>query len=213
MMMSETTADLLRKRAFLHVMEGEDPGAILELAKGKTVIGRAEGTYTFPLDIFMSGRHTIIERRNGRFVLVDAESRNGTFVRLRAETKLSAGDTMLVGKQLLRFDVDGKSGKPVIGLVRKTGTVSQFYDLRADEMVVGRTRADINFPDDHTMAERHTRILTRPDGYYVADCGTKNGTFLRMRSEFELANGDVIIIGKHIFRFELMSPGRSSHDL
>ncbi|HQR36959.1 MAG TPA: FHA domain-containing protein [Blastocatellia bacterium] len=197
-------ADAPRQRAFLHVLEGEDPGAILELSNGRTLIGRAEGTYTFPLDIFMSGRHTVIERRGARFVLFDDDSRNGTFVRLRSETRLTPGDTLLVGKQLLRFELDERSGKPVIGLVRKTGTVSQFYDLRSDEMVVGRSRADINFPDDQTMAERHLRIVARADAHYAVDCGTRNGTFVRLRTEFDLANGDVVIVGKHIFRFELL---------
>jgi pSer/pThr/pTyr-binding forkhead associated (FHA) protein len=208
----ESTEDLPRQRAFLHVLEGEDPGAILELSHGKTLIGRATGTYTFPLDIFMSGRHTTIERRDAKYVLIDEDSRNGTFVRLRSSIRLEPGDTILVGKQLLRFERDERSGKPVIGLVRKTGSVGQFYDLRNDEMVVGRTRGDINFPDDSSMAEQHVRITVQPDGHYVTDCGTKNGTFIRLRAEVELMNGDVIIIGKHIFRFELLRPVEAAQD-
>ena len=43
--------------AQLLVLEGEEPGRVLALSGGETEFGRAEGDHTFPLDIFMSGRH------------------------------------------------------------------------------------------------------------------------------------------------------------
>lgn len=86
------------------VMEGGQPGEVYEL-DDETVIGRSDGEITFPHDGFMSGRHARIERRGSRFILTDEGSRNGTFVKIKAEVELKPGDTILVGKQLFRFEV------------------------------------------------------------------------------------------------------------
>ena len=86
------------------VMEGGQPGEVYDL-EDETVIGRNNGEITFPHDGFMSGRHARIERRGGTFVLTDEGSRNGTFVKIKGEVELKPGDTILVGKQLFRFEV------------------------------------------------------------------------------------------------------------
>lgn len=86
------------------VMEGGQPGEVYEL-DDDTVIGRSNGVITFPHDGFMSGRHARIERRGSSFFLTDEGSRNGTFVKIKGEIELKPGDTILVGKQLFRFEV------------------------------------------------------------------------------------------------------------
>lgn len=86
------------------VMEGGQPGEVYDL-EDETVIGRNNGAITFPHDGFMSGRHARIERRGSTFVLTDEGSRNGTFVKIKGEVELKPGDTILVGKQLFRFEV------------------------------------------------------------------------------------------------------------
>jgi len=94
---------ILKGRLHL-VMEGGQPGEVYEL-DDDTVIGRSKGEITFPHDGFMSGRHARIERRGGSFILTDEGSRNGTFVKIKGEVELKPGDTILVGKQLFRFEV------------------------------------------------------------------------------------------------------------
>lgn len=86
------------------VMEGGQAGEVYEL-DAETVIGRSNGEITFPHDGFMSGKHARIERRGGNFILTDEGSRNGTFVKIKGEVELKPGDTILVGKQLFRFEV------------------------------------------------------------------------------------------------------------
>ena len=86
------------------VMEGGQPGEVYEL-DDETVIGRSSGEITFPHDGFMSGRHARIVRRGATFILTDEGSRNGTFVKINGEVELKPGDTILVGKQLFRFEV------------------------------------------------------------------------------------------------------------
>ena len=94
---------ILKGRLHL-VMEGGQPGEVYEL-DDDTVIGRSHGAITFPHDGFMSGRHARIERRGNSFILTDEGSRNGTFFKIKGEIELKSGDTILVGKQLFRFEV------------------------------------------------------------------------------------------------------------
>jgi len=94
---------ILKGRLHL-IMEGGQPGEVYDL-EDDTVIGRSNGQITFPHDGFMSGRHARIERRGNTFILTDEGSRNGTFVKIKGEVELNPGDTILVGKQLFRFEV------------------------------------------------------------------------------------------------------------
>jgi pSer/pThr/pTyr-binding forkhead associated (FHA) protein len=84
-------------------MEGGEEGAVYEI-ENEAVIGRTTGDITFPHDGFMSGRHARIAYRGGKFVLSDEDSRNGTFVKIKGEVELEPGDTILVGKQVFRFE-------------------------------------------------------------------------------------------------------------
>lgn len=88
------------------VMEGGQPGEVYELGDD-TVIGRNTGEISFPHDGFMSGRHARIVKQGNVFKLTDEGSRNGTFIKIKDEVELKAGDMILVGKQLFRFEVEG----------------------------------------------------------------------------------------------------------
>ena len=189
--------------AQLLVLEGEEPGSVLPLNAEETAFGRAQGDHTFPLDIFMSGRHAKITKRDGRFVLVDVGSRNGTFLKIRGATPLKDGDVILAGKQLLRFDPDHASGRPCLSVMLHSGAVGDTLELKPSETTIGRTDADFTFPDDLTLADTHAVVARKEGGYFVSDLGSKNGTFLRVKSDVELEEGDIVILGRHIFRFEL----------
>lgn len=91
------------------VMEGGQPGDVYEL-DDETVIGRSNGQITFPHDGFMSGRHARIEQRGASFMLSDEGSRNGTFIKIKGDVELLPGDTILVGKQLFRFELVDEAG-------------------------------------------------------------------------------------------------------
>jgi serine/threonine protein kinase/pSer/pThr/pTyr-binding forkhead associated (FHA) protein len=78
----------------------QDSGEFL-LREEVTVIGHAEGTYTFPADDYMSGTHARLTLRDGQVTLEDANSTNGTFVRIRKRLLASVGETLLIGSQRL----------------------------------------------------------------------------------------------------------------
>lgn len=93
-----------RKARLLLIVDGEATGDEFEI-KGDTVIGRVNGDITFPHDDYMSGRHGRIIKRGDKFVLIDEDSRNGSFIRIKKEVEIKPGDSILLGKQLFRFEV------------------------------------------------------------------------------------------------------------
>jgi class 3 adenylate cyclase/pSer/pThr/pTyr-binding forkhead associated (FHA) protein len=72
------------------------------LHEPETSFGRAKGTYTFPNDLYMSTAHARIIAKGEHYLVEDLSSTNGTFLRIRKRVLTHDGDTLLIGKQLLR---------------------------------------------------------------------------------------------------------------
>jgi len=84
--------------------------------------------------------------------------------------------------------------------------------LDRDEVVLGRAlEADVRV-NDAKASRLHARIITKAseasDGirYFIQDLGSTNGTFVNGQqvSKFELKDGDKILIGEHILRFDML---------
>ena len=73
-----------------------------ELRGLETSFGRSKGTYTFPDDPYLSATHARIKLNKNDYFLEDLGSRNGTFARIRKRVLARDGDTLMIGKQLLR---------------------------------------------------------------------------------------------------------------
>lgn len=75
------------------------------------------------------------------------------------------------------------------------------YPLEKQEIFIGRDLSnDIPVPDPE-ISRRHARILLQPDGIYIEDLGSTNGTFLRgmrISSPQALHVGDVITLAENI---------------
>ncbi len=81
---------------------------VCHLSRGKAVlVGREHGNWVFPYDPTMSARHAEIRSHaeDGRVTVRDLGSRNGVGIVLRAERDLHDGDRLLLGRQLLRVDL------------------------------------------------------------------------------------------------------------
>jgi len=89
----------------VQLLEGGARGGAFPLRDGDNLLGRELGDITFASDGFVSGRHALITVREGRVVVRDLGSSNGTFVRLGAPTFVDHGDQFLMGRQLLRLEV------------------------------------------------------------------------------------------------------------
>jgi len=78
------------------------------------------------------------------------------------------------------------------------------YDLAKSETVVGRaSKADICV-DQESVSRNHACITNTKKGVRIRDLGSTNGTFVNddvVEGERELRNGDLVKIGRTIFKF------------
>jgi FHA domain-containing protein len=86
-------------------------------------------------------------------------------------------------------------------LVMEGGQPGEIYDLSEDTLI-GRSSGDITFPHDGFMSGRHARIIQRGGSFVLSDEGSRNGTFVKIKGEVELKPGDMVLVGKQLFRFE-----------
>ena len=210
------------------VVIGQDgkPGRQYPILDDQTDIGREEGNILLPNDPYVGARHARLTRRNGRFFVRDLESVNGVYVRLRATERLQHGDLVLIGLEVLRFEVVSDAekglspaverGTQIFGspsaarhmrLCQRTveGVTRDVYYPTRDEAVVGREQGDIVFTNDPFMSRRHAAITRDPNigTFSLRDLGSSNGTYLAIRSERELTPGDHVRIGQHLFRLDV----------
>ncbi len=185
-------------------------------------IGRSEGDLLFE-DPYLSPRHARIVSSPGGQLLSVLESRNGVFLRLRAVAQLKDGDMILVGRQVMRFELVpeherslhpalhhnvvqfGTHGAPAWGRLLQlgpTGVSHDVFHLGREQVVLGREQADIVFSDDQFMSRQHATLSLREGVVHLEDLGSSNGTFVRLRDDHLLVHGDVLRLGNVLLRFE-----------
>jgi hypothetical protein len=138
------------------------------------------------------------------------------YVRIREAVELTDGHCILVGKQVLRFellpDVE-KTLRPAVehgiilfgtplkapwGRLRQltsAGTSRDIFHLTRSDLVIGREQGDIVFSD---------ALLQFRNGHaLLSDLGSSNGTFIRLVGQHALVPGEMIRIGDELLRFEI----------
>lgn len=207
------------------------PGRDYPLSAEQTDIGREEGAILLPNDPFVSPRHARVARRGERFFIRDLDSVNGVYVRLKQPEKLRHADLVLIGLEVLRFEVvsdtekglgpAAERGAQIFGsptcpryarLCQRTveGVTRNVYYLSEDETIIGRESGDIVFTTDPFMSRRHAAVSRDlGGGFSLQDLGSSNGTYLAIRGEVELKPGDHVRIGQHLFRLEAEASERS----
>lgn len=191
-----------------------------------TEIGRTEGSIALSADPYVSPRHLRVSRRNGRFFVRDLESVNGVYVRLRGPELLRHGDLVLIGLEVLRFELVSDAerglgpaterGTRVFGSPALTrharlcqltveGVPRDVYYLCRDETVIGRESGDVVFTNDPFMSRKHASLTRDPalGAFTLTDLGSSNGTYLAIRGEQEVVHGDHLRVGQHLFRLDV----------
>jgi pSer/pThr/pTyr-binding forkhead associated (FHA) protein len=203
-----------------------DAGEILEqytIERGEAVVGRGDADIRFESDTFMSPIHARLELRDGKLWLRDLGSRNGSWAFIDEPTKLTDGDLILIGSQLLRFRRLGYPGPnpPEADSTRRMGSTVPTVDiavieqLRADgscrdvyhlsparTVAIGREAGDWVFPYDPTMSGRHAEIRSEDSEFFVHDTHSRNGVAMSVRGERALSCGQRLLIGDQILRVE-----------
>jgi pSer/pThr/pTyr-binding forkhead associated (FHA) protein len=211
--------------------DGSD-GAVYPLHGDTIDVGAREGMVQIPDDPYMSPRHARLQREEGgKWLVIDLDSTNGIFVKLRGVRPLADGDLILLGQQVLRFEVvtDAEQGlRPAMQhgtalfgtpqaprfarLSQRTveGVTRDIFHVHRAETSLGREAADIVFSDDPFLSRRHAVIRAQQPvqagsarTFTIEDHGSSNGTFVALRGREPLQSGDVIRMGLHVFRFDL----------
>jgi len=193
-------------------------------------VGRESGECIFADDRYMAPRHARVTRRDGALYIRDLGTPNGVYFRLRKEENgvlLEDQDLILLGQQVLRFEIvkdaeagfgaTSEQGTLVFGtpaapryarLSQRTteGVSCDVFHVRKPETVLGRESGDVVFPDDPFMSRRHASVRVS-DGpgrtFRLADLGSSNGTFVRIRGEVQLKHGDEVRVGQQLLRVDL----------
>lgn len=204
----------------------DERGAVKEMfpmARGEAIIGRSDGDIRFGDDVYLSPVHAQFTTREGQMFVRDLGSRNGTWVFVDSRHRLSDGDVVLIGSQLLRFRRLGYPGPhpPEADKTRRLGSLTPSADiavlsqLRADGSVrdtfhlspgrnalIGREKADWLFPYDQTMSATHAEVRSEDSDFVVADAGSRNGIAVAVRGERAVKVGQRIMMGDHVLRVE-----------
>jgi pSer/pThr/pTyr-binding forkhead associated (FHA) protein len=199
--------------------EGMD-GLSFHLKAEQHIVGR-NGQLVFPDDPYVSPKHANFFYRDGHLVVRDEGSLNGVYVRVRGTVDLAAGDTFLAGEQVFRLDPppppsDGPDGEGTyfysspkpnspyrVTQVLQGGAPGMTVCARSSVLQIGREGGDLNFPMDLYMSGTHCRIDEHAGQFTLTDLNSRNGTYVRIKSERELTHGDYLFIGRKLLRVEL----------
>jgi pSer/pThr/pTyr-binding forkhead associated (FHA) protein len=195
-------------------------GLSYQLNAEQHIVGR-NGQLVFPDDPFISARHANLFYRSGKLVVRDEGSQNGVFWRVRGSVDVFPGDYFLAGEQL--FAIEGapraNDGPAPDGTyfysspkhqaqfkivqVLEGGAAGMAVCARGRALQIGREGADLNFPGDLYMSASHCKIEESGGKLTLTDLNSRNGTYVRLKSEKELAHGDYLFIGRKLLRVEV----------
>jgi len=180
-------------------------------------IGRETGGM-FAGDNFLSPRHARFRFEGKSLRVRDEGSLNGIYVRVKPDEPaiLEDGSVFRIGQEIIRFEAlraltpqsSQRMGSPRqdyigrITLITGRTTTGNSYPVPADGLYLGRERGDIIFPDDGYVSGLHCRVATENGRAVLLDVGSSNGTFLRIRSEVALEEGNVLLMGQQLYRID-----------
>ena len=222
---SATPGRLQTGRLVVIVEDGSE-GKSFPLVDRQVDVGRSEGDILLADDLYVSPRHARLLPQGGHWILRDLHSTNGVYRRIREPHALKDGDLLLLGLEVLQFETVNDAerglghatqhGTLLFGspstprrarLCQRTveGVTRDVYHLFRDETVIGREVGDIVFTADPFLSRRHAVLRRSQLGgeFTIADLDSSNGTYVAIRSDVTLDNGDFLRIGQHLFRVDL----------
>jgi pSer/pThr/pTyr-binding forkhead associated (FHA) protein len=100
-----------------------------------------------------------------------------------------------------------------LALTSEDGTRSTRYPLTGEETTLGRSGADINFPDDVYLSPVHSLFIWKDGTLSLRDLGSRNGSWIFLEGPHKLVDGDLILIGSQLLRFRRLGyPGPYAPD-
>jgi pSer/pThr/pTyr-binding forkhead associated (FHA) protein len=198
--------------------------ASYDLDSNMTVLGREECQISFPSDEFLALNHAVFTYRGDRLVVRPFDTTNGIFLRLRDEVEISSGDSFRMGQELLVYQessellaagrAEDESSTRWLGSALSTkvwgrlsqrlgpGMAANAFLLERDDIYLGRDRGQITFPKDGYVSGCHAVLARRGGSVFLKDLDSSNGTYIRLKEEVVLTDGDQLLIGQQLLRVE-----------
>jgi FHA domain/Double zinc ribbon len=176
-------------------------------------------------DRYLAARHARLEHQPGggcRVVPIDLL--NGVYRRVRAPHVIPTGTQILIGREVLRFELVEEEEREVAPLARfgvtmfgspqrapwgrllqvlPSGGLRDVRHLHGTEVVLGREEGEIVFRDDEFLSRRHAALRWQAGKCLLEDLKSSNGTFIRLHGPQPLESGDTLRMGDQMFRIEL----------
>ncbi len=199
--------------------DGSEAGSYT-LPSATFTIGRDVGAI-FAGDNYLSPRHATFTSKAGRLSVRDESSLNGVYRKLYRDDPIPVliGDVFRIGQEIVRFEAlsalqatpDGveRLGSPSKGYVGRVALIigrdatGNSFPIPETGLHLGRERGDVLFPEDGYVSGLHCRIGYERGQLFVTDLGSSNGTFIRISSEVDLNDGDVLLMGQQLFRINI----------
>jgi len=188
-------------------------------------VGRADtADINFAEDRFLALRHARLEWDGSATHVALVDELNGVFRRVSGEYEIHDGDTLLVGREMLRFELVEEDERVIAPLIRHgiamfgspprepwgrvqqlvpNGGVRDVRYLIGDALILGREEGDLVFRDDAFLSRRHAMLKWKNNTAYIEDLNSSNGTFIRLNERTKLRDGDHLRMGDQLFRIEL----------
>lgn len=101
-----------------------------------------------------------------------------------------------------------EAGTVHLALLDRKGGVVQRFGLVNAITSLGRSGADINFPDDLYLSPVHAQFVYVDGVLSVRDLGSKNGSWVFIEEPHRLMEGDLVLMGSQILRYRRLGyPG------
>jgi predicted component of type VI protein secretion system len=221
--MSSSKAAAVPKYKLQRVLKDGSVGDNYPLKGDKLEVGRFRGDLQFADDDKMAAIHARVSTEKDQLFVEDISGVSSVFIGLIATYSLRDGDIVRMGEQMFRFrekvemvanaaargttilDLSSTIDEPVAQLVF---VGPDFLDtpaslpLNEEEVSFGRSRGTYIFPEDPFMSRAHCKIYHRGEDFYLEDVGSRNGTFVKVRSKTPVPTGATVLVGSQVFRIE-----------
>lgn len=179
------------------------------LAEGTLAIGRAGCEIVFPDDDSLADRHASVRCGPEGWWLRDEGGATGVFLRARpgATVRLRAGDLVRAGRQFLLVAGEGEPAE--VRHFDHLGKEVGRHRLATGAAIYGREAPDVTLdPGDRGLSRRHLSLHRHEGAVVLKDLNSANGTYLRVRGEALLTEGEEIIVGRQRLRFTAVAAER-----
>lgn len=221
--MSSSKAAAVPKYKLQRMLKDGSIGDQYPIKGEKLEVGRFRGDLQFADDDKMAPIHARFSTEKDQLFVEDISGVSSVFIGLIATYTLRDGDIVRMGEQMFRFrekvevvanaaargttiiDLSSTMDEPVAQLIF---VGPDFLDtpaslpLNEEEVSFGRSRGTYIFPEDPFMSRAHCKIYHRGEDFYIEDVGSRNGTFIKVRSKAPVPKGATVLVGSQVFRID-----------